>query len=301
MKRSIALAALVIVTASCSGVDRVTAPPAQPPSDISADVVAAAKKPAGSWNLVPHGGGVLAPLPVGGVGLRAIFWGSEWNSGNAKWLGDKKNITIFLSHYGALYGGILNQYGSTGLTVYFGEQTDGNAAPRAGVDVRNNPDLVRDVVCRQTNNAPNGNIIYIVYGSTSQGPNHDGGWHWYGNCPATGAGLIFVYVPQPAGGFAEPGGEKKTGHSVALSGMANVTAHELAETITDPFVNTWFSNHPNEVYGTEIADKCVGLSSAVTLPNGGGLWFVTKLWSNAAYNTQSGAPNLAGLRGCVGG
>jgi hypothetical protein len=81
-----------------------------------------------------------------------------------------------------------------------------------------------------------------------------------------------------------------TGIPPRTRALANVTAHEVLEMLTDPDVGTgWLDSS-----GEEIADKCnwrFGGCEAL----GGTRWQLQKLWSNAAI--RASRRRRPGLRG----
>ena len=86
------------------------------------------------------------------------------------------------------------------------------------------------------------------------------------------------------------------GHSQGLAAVANVTAHELSETITDPRGAGWFDSG-----GAENGDKCAWTwspSGPMTFSNGT-RWYVQGEWSNAAYTAGTGYQNLNMQPGCL--
>jgi hypothetical protein len=99
---------------------------------------------------------------------------------------------------------------------------------------------------------------------------------------------------------AEPGCDPAdtygTGHSQGLAAVANVTAHELAETITDPRNGGWYDSS-----GAENGDKCAwSFASPVTLKNGS-TWKLQMEWSNNAFTAGTGYANRSGQKGCLQG
>ena len=89
-----------------------------------------------------------------------------------------------------------------------------------------------------------------------------------------------------------------TGHSQGLASLVNVTGHEVAETRTDPELQSWF-----DTSGNENADKCAWTfkHSYVTLKNGT-KWKVQSIWSNAANDAGTGYPALGGgYKACIDG
>jgi hypothetical protein len=86
-----------------------------------------------------------------------------------------------------------------------------------------------------------------------------------------------------------------TGHTTGLAALANVTAHELHETRSDPLISAWYDAQQNEA-----GDKCAWTyaSPYVTLKNGS-RWKLQAEWSNAAYALSKGVANLSGQKACV--
>jgi hypothetical protein len=87
-------------------------------------------------------------------------------------------------------------------------------------------------------------------------------------------------------------------HSAGLAAVANVTAHELSETITDPRGAGWFDSG-----NAENGDKCAWRFSPlnnglVTLSNGS-RWKLQGEWSNAAYIAGAGYANSSSQLGCL--
>jgi hypothetical protein len=79
--------------------------------------------------------------------------------------------------------------------------------------------------------------------------------------------------------------------------MANVTMHELIETITDPRDTGWHDGN-----GLEIGNKCIlvfpPFSGAFPVFSDGSVWKLQAMWSNAAYLSNSGTLNDQGQPGC---
>lgn len=88
--------------------------------------------------------------------------------------------------------------------------------------------------------------------------------------------------------------------SLALAQMANVTMHELVETITDPRGTGWRDGN-----GLEIGNKCIMAFppsfGAFPIFSDGSVWKLQAMRSNAAYLAGSGAVNGQGQPGCMWG
>jgi len=236
--------------------------------------------------------------------LTAIFWGAEWT--DASFAGD------IISGFDSLLSGYSNsdyahtpiEYSDrsgriTPFASYWGHTIDTSAAPVAG-------GLTSSVAvaeaCRITNNQPDPGGIYVVVTSTGSGPNGCA-FHTWGTC-GTGRKALPIQVaavPYASGAIGtgcEGVQDFETGHSLALAQMANLTMHEVVETITDPRGSGW-----RDAFGDEIADKCIKIFppsvGLYSLFSNGSIWKLQAEWSNAAYLAGTGAPNATGQRACI--
>ena len=240
--------------------------------------------------LVYQGGTVLH-----GTKVKAIFWGPEWTS--ATFAGDKiKGIDSLLGGLGgSSYANTTTEYYDragyvTSSISYLGHVIDQSAAPVTPPDVYG----VIAEGCKITQNRPDKNALYVVYTSTAAGNVNYCAWHTWGTCTG-GAPIQVAYMPNLDSTTACHIDDSTTGHSVGLSAVANVTAHELMETITDPRWLGW-----RDSSGSENGDKCSWVFAPVlsTLSNGS-QWKLQMEWSNAAFKAGNGLPNLSGQKGCV--
>jgi len=237
--------------------------------------------------------------------LKAVFWGPEWH--DPAFAGDiVSGIDSLLAAYsGSQYAAVLREYydrsGSiSGYATYAGYQIDSSPAP---APEGFNGAVAIAKICSMTNNSPDSNGAYLVFTSTPKSPDAPGktcALHAWGAC-SNGKPVQVVgvrYSSGQIGSGCEGVQDFETGHSLALSQMANLAMHELAETITDPRNTGW-----HDSYGEEISNKCI-----LTFPNDvsqypefpdGSVWKLQGLWSNAAYGARTGAPNLSGQRACV--
>lgn len=252
--------------------------------------------PAASPLMTFHGGTVLQAAKT-----MAIFWGSEWSG--ATFAGDKiTGIDSFFAGYGgSTYAAASTEYAGTNgqvtsASTYLGHVLDGSAAPRKA------PTTSAAVAeaCKITNNAPDPNALYLLFTSTGAGHVSYCAWHSWGTC-SNGALVQVAYMPNIDGlAGCDPTGTLSgtNGHSQGLTALANVTAHELAETITDPRGAGWFDSS-----GAENGDKCAWAFSpnnggSVTFSNGSA-WLLQGEWSNAAFTAGTGYPNRSGQPGCL--
>jgi hypothetical protein len=298
------LAAAVVVLAACSDNDRSPTSPAGDPSFAQGDNGLHGKpephlflrrgnaRPGGgsSPNMTNHGGPVLPASKV-----LAIFWGSSWNSNP----GDKiSGLTTFFQGFGgSKFAGTNTEYsGSNGKvttsTTFLGTRIDATSEPPARKALTTSQAVAE--ACAVSGNNPDPAAVYFIYTSTTAGHVSYCAWHSWGNC-SNGAPIQVAYMPNIDGiAGCDPG--NNLGHSQGLAALANVTAHELSEAITDPRGNAWY-----DASGAENADKCAWVfPSTVTLANGS-TWQAQGNWSNARYTAGTGYANNSGQRGCING
>lgn len=239
-------------------------------------------------NLSYHGGPVMAA----GAAVQPIFWGAKWS--NATFVGDK--ITGLQSFYagmgGTSYDGTNSEYTQTGGAhvgsgVTLGAtHIDTSTAPKSGN--RTSPILTE--VCKQITN-PVTNGYYPVYIDNPRGNAGFCAWHSTGTCGGVQVQFAFFFNLD-----GDPGCDPGTtgGHSQGLSALANVTGHELSETVTDPHLDAWF-----DASGAENSDKCAWTfgTNLVRFSNNVS-WRIQGNWSNAAANAGTG---YGGNIGCIDG
>jgi hypothetical protein len=262
----------------------------------------------GSALMSLHGGDVM---PTNNT--YAIWWGSQWSSAN--FAGDK--ITgmerFFRGMNGSNYAGTGSEYaGVDGVSVSKTSQFqrhyyDTSSAPNKALSIAG---AVAEA-CKATNNAPDPAGIYFIYTATGAGHVNYCAWHSFGNCATGGAPVQVAYMPNidniagcdPQDDATSPV-HTGAGHSQGLAALANVTAHELLETMTDPRNGGWYDQG-----GGEDGDKCAWSftaavplsytdSSNVAHPE---LWKLQQEWSNAAYSAGNGNLNTSGQPGCLQG
>jgi hypothetical protein len=258
------------------------------------------------------GGGSSGPLMTyrnGGVlttdKTMAIFWGTEWTT----YSGDKiTGIDQFFTNFGGteyastgdeyydVVKGVGNQY-VTSASTYLGHVIDASAAPARALSTLG---AVTEA-CKITGNNPDPSALYLIYTSTGAGHVNYCAWHSWGTC-SNGAPIQVAYMPNLDGIAGCDPGDTVTGHSQGLAALANVTAHETMETITDPRGAGWMDSS-----GGEDGDKCAWSFPPVTASNpkgvetfaDGSTWLLQMEWSNAAYTAKTGALNLSGQPGCI--
>jgi hypothetical protein len=236
-------------------------------------------RPKASPNLTFHGGTILTSTVV-----QSIFWGSGWTSPADK-----------ISGIDAFYGGVhdtpyLNsntEYTGTNGTVgtgvlYNGHIVDTSAGPTRAPSTS----AIQTEVSNEITD-PVANGYYPVYVDLKRGSAQYCAWHSYGTVHGVPVqfGFFFNLDGDPGCDPQDPA----TSHSQGLEAIANVSGHELSETLTDPRNGGWIDRN-----GEENADKCAWTFSG-TVSIGGQQWKIQGNWSNAAYNARSGYNPL----GCI--
>jgi hypothetical protein len=236
-------------------------------------------------DLLWHNGAIMNSAAV-----TAIYWGTSW--ANSSFVGDKINglDTFYAGVGGSPYLGTTTEYtgtnGQVGNAVsYFGHVIDTTAAPKRAPKTS----AIQAEVAKMITN-PVANGYYPVYVDTKRGHAGYCAWHSYGTVQGVPVQFAFFFNldgdpgcdPQDTSGL----------HSQGLAALANVSGHELSETVTDPRNGGWWDSS-----GAENADKCAwtfnGLESF-----GGSHWLIQGNWSNNAYdNGQTGYTR----GGCING
>lgn len=246
-------------------------------------------------------GGTIMPSTV----TYAIFWGAPWITSQT-FVGDK--ITGLTSFFQGLGGSqwlnTLRQYpdGVNSFTTHsswMGYYTDSITEPPTGL--LTGTQVLTEVCAVLTNHnvTPRSDAVYVVY-DTAQSPSIGGnsvadGQHFSGSCNQVTIKFAIIYNPT---------NHTRTNdtryHSQITSDLADITAHEFAETVNDPLLNAWYTLDTSG----EVGDKCNLAYSPtnpyVTLSNGS-IWKIQGLWSNSANDANTGYTNLNGENGCVMG
>jgi hypothetical protein len=256
----------------------------------------AGKNSSSSPNLIDHGGPVMTTT----VQVTPIFWGSSWGNGN--FTADKMSglDTFYNGVAGSKYASTTNEFTHVTLQVNYSPSIlDLSTAPSNGS--RTSPILAE--VCKQfTNPVPNANVYYYypVYVDSPRGHASYCAWHSAGSCKGTPVQFAFFFNLDGDAG-CDP--QDTSGHHTqGLAALANVSGHELSETITDPRLNAWYDSS-----GAENADKCAWSfnNPYLTFPNDSQTtnseWKIQGNWSNYAYTGGSGYPNTSGQKGCLDG
>lgn len=248
-------------------------------------------KPGGGGSsalMTAHGGTVLTSSKT-----LAIFWGTSWSTNP----GDKITgmDSFFAGYGGSNYAKASTEYAGTNgqvtaVSTYLGHTLDGTAAPTKALSTS----AAVAEACKITGNNPDPTGVYFIFTDTTAGHVSYCAWHSWGTC-SNGAPIQVAYMPKIDGiAGCDPGGASN-GHSQGLTALANVTAHELSEAITDPRGAGWF-----DASGAENGDKCAwSFPSADQQFGNGSRWHLQGEWSNAAFSAGTGYANNSGQHGCL--
>ena len=175
--------------------------------------------------------------------MKAIFWGSSWSSP-----GDK------ISGIDAFYGGVgetgymgtnVEYTGTNGRSArgsYAGPPSDISAAPRSAPATRRSWPSRRDIP------NPVANGYYPVYSDQPRGNAGYCAWHSCGTIGGVPVQFAFFFNLNGDSG-CDP--KDTVGQRIqGLAALANVSGHELSETVTDPRDDGWWDAR------AENADKC---------------------------------------------
>jgi len=245
--------------------------------------------------LMTYHGGVIMPESF----VKAIFWGTTWSATDAK-------ITGIDSFYGG-FGG--SNYAATNTeytdgngvhvgskSTYQGHMVDATAAAGGGSTSAILGEVAKQVTAGNIVLNSSGNSYVPVYTDLPRGNAGYCAWHSAGT--VNGKRVEFAFFWKLDGDPGCDPADNTTGHIQGLAALANVSAHELSEAMTDPASpGAWYDGS-----GAENGDKCAWTfgAPAVTFSNGS-VWKVQGEWSNAAYTAGTGYPNSSGQRGCLGG
>lgn len=242
---------------------------------------AASTAPQGSGNLTNHGGPVMVNANPNDITVHPIYWGSTATSLQSN-VGAGLDA-VYKGYSGSTYAGISSQYSNTAttLTVLSGV-TDTTTA-------NSQTSKVLQAVQRAISNSKvtvstgNDKDYYPVY--TDLGRNGRGycAWHSYGTVTdksnvkhVVEFAFFFNLNGDPGCAVANV-----NSYSQQTQNLANVTAHELAEALTDPHLDAWY-----DAAGYENGDKCAWyfdpVDGKVTL--GGTDWAMQGEYNNKNSN-----------------
>ncbi len=243
-----------------------------------------------SPNMTWHSGAVMTATDV-----QPIFWGTTWSGRSDEVTGLD---TFYGGFAGSAYAQTTHEYtgsnGSVGWDAvsYLGHLLDGSQAPSNAPRTA----AVLAEVCKMIQ-SPVANGYYPVYVDTPRNHAAYCAWHSYGTCGTTPVQFGFFFLLDGDPGCDPQDDPTVTGHSQGLAALANVSGHEVSETLTDPRSGGWYDSS-----GQENADKCVWtFGGPYVVFTDGTKWKIQGNWSNAAYTASSGYPNGSGQDGCVDG
>ena len=237
-----------------------------------------AAKPTASSQLVDHGGKLLPSSKT-----YAIWWGGSGFPSD-----EQGAIPSLLKGFGgSTYLATANQYmrGGTAASAYVGDYADTSAPPSHGPSVNAIVDEVSKAITA-SGWATDPNAIYFVFTSNFPKVNYCA-WHSAGTIGSVTVQV--AYVPNTTGvtGCAPSGGyTANNGLTQGTQSIADSTAHEFMEAVTDPVPTSGWADKS----GQEIADKCETYYSSLVKLSIRTTWQLQGEWSNAAGNCVETTP-----------
>ena len=247
-------------------------------------------KPTSSVNMTWHNGAILQSSVT-----QAIFWGTSWDEKTDPGLKISGLDSWYQGFGGSNYAATSTEYSGTNgkvgtASTYQGHQVDNSAAPSSAPSVS----TIQAEVSKMISN-PVANGYYPVYIDQPRGNAGYCAWHSYGS--VGGVAVQFAFFFNLDGDAGCDPQDTTTGHSQGLAALANVSGHELSETMTDPRNGGWYDRQ-----GNENGDKCAWTFGAQSVKfSNGTQWKIQGEWSNAAYTAGTGYPNRSGQNGCLSG
>jgi hypothetical protein len=238
-----------------------------------ASIMASRRAGAAKWSsddLEDLGGPVIPQ-----ASMIAIWWGQASNFPSDAMSG----MDTFLTGFNASnYLAVADQYvRQPAQAKFLGHIMETSASPTHSPSTE---EIVAKVcqVLDDARQVPDPNTLYLVFTDGFPEQSNFCAWHDGGKCPG-GQQIRVAYLPNMANvSQCDPGdlfGCNK--FSEPTRALANVTAHEVMEMITDPDGNAWLDRS-----GDEIADKCVWRFGSCTAL-GSTRWQLQKEWSNADH------------------
>ncbi len=250
--------------------------------------------------MTSHGGSTMSKLST-----KAIYWGNSWSATSEKVIGLDSFFTGWNNSNAAKTN--IEYAGVTVNIPYAGRYMDSSAVTANAGAYGNSAAIVAEI-CKVTNNRPDSYTHYAVFAETKRGTNPYCAFHGVSYCPSSRIPFTYSWYFNLDGDTACDPRDTVTGHSQGLAALANVVAHELSETMTDPGVlvvgSLWYLGRGGwyDAMGYENGDKCAWTFGApyVTLSNGT-RWKLQGEWSNKAFLAGTGYPNSNGQKGCLTG
>lgn len=241
-----------------------------------------------SVNMTYHGGKIMPSATI-----KTIFWGTSWSQSDPKIASLQSFYSGYnLSHYALTSTEYAGSNGQVGTTVSLLSSVVDNTKASGG----NTTSAILGEACKWFTGPNDGNAYYAVYTDLPRGNAGYCAYHSSGTCGGTTVRFAFFWKLDGDAG-CDPQ-DTTTGHPQGLAALANVSAHELAEAMTDPgSPGGWYDSS-----GAENGDKCAWAFNvpSVTFSNGTS-WKLQGEWSNAAFTAGTGYPNRSGQRGCLDG
>ncbi len=246
-----------------------------------------------SPNMTYHGGKIM-PTSI----TRTVFWGTSW----ATYSGDKiSGMDTFYAGWGGTpiartnieYTGTNGTVGAT--STYKGHIIDATTASGGGNTTTILNEVCKVVAANGITVDPAGNDYIAVYTDVPRGNAGYCAWHSAGSCG--GKALQFAFFWKLDGDSGCDPADASGQHSQGLAAIANVSAHELSEAVTDPASpGAWY-----DAQGYENSDKCAWVFNTTSLQtfNNGSKWKVQGNWSNRAYTAGTSYANTSGQKGCL--
>ena len=229
-------------------------------------------------NLVYNNGRILPASST-----YAIWWGNQsaWSTDVQPGIG-----TLFQGFQSSKYLGIAQQYmfGTTIGSTYAGAKTDTSSPPNRVSTSTIANEVIKEIGAGNIKT----NAVYFVYTSNFPKGGNYCAWHSYATT-STGVQFSIAYMPNTTNvAGCNPGNLYGVTGSEGLRSLANVTAHEFMEAITDALPGNgtyaWIDSS-----GSEIGDKCAWqFANKVTLGNGS-VWQLQEEWSNSASGCVQGS------------
>ena len=255
-------------------------------------VSAAAKT--SSPNMTFHGGVIMTS-----ANIHPIFWGTSW----ATYTGDKITgvDTFYAGWNNSNYAKTTTEYTGTNGTVGATSTSSASVIDKTTASGGSNTTTILNEVSKEIAAGvvpldTSGNGYYPVYTDLPRGSAAYCAWHSTGT--VNGQRIQFAFFWKLDGDAGCDPADTTTGHSQGLAALANVSAHELAEAVTDPASpGAWYDSK-----GSENGDKCAWTYNVPNVTfSDGTKWKVQGEWSNAAYTAGTGYANSSAQKGCLDG